>query len=170
LEPFPGPSDERLSRAHGLGVHLHFAEESLNHDRFELWIDDELSHNWVAAQVPLGGRQQLTGFDLTEDKSQVEIAPFDEFDVVSADLTQVALVALSHECEPVRSRDGRDRWSEVAYDYSRLNGGEQGTRAVETCPVAQSTTRGLRDRRLVHEVRAEPTWGFSSPFGLLMAS
>ena len=99
LEPLPGAGDEGLAFSHRGGIEFGLTEQPLDNHRLERGVDDELGHHRIAAEVPLGSRQQLAGLDLPEDEPQVQITPLDEFHFVATDFTEVALIALCHVCE-----------------------------------------------------------------------
>jgi hypothetical protein len=76
-------------------------EAGCEHGR-KIRIVNELSINGIAAQVALGGGQQLPRWQLANDEPQIQIAVTNGLHFIATDIAQISLFATGHGAERPR--------------------------------------------------------------------
>ena len=96
LQASPGEGDALFLLLTVGCIELALVEVAFDDDRRKRSIDDELRERGIAADVSLWRGVQRFGFDLAEDKTQVQVAVGHVFDIATTDATEITFVALGH--------------------------------------------------------------------------
>lgn len=102
LQALKASGDQRFHAAALGGIEVFFAEGAIQFHGLKTIIEDELSQKGMAFQMPLGGSQEVTNGDFSDDEPEVQIAFGKIFDLFAADFAQITLITFGHELIPYR--------------------------------------------------------------------